>query len=122
MRMTFVNVGYGEAILVEYHDDSQPGGKFTVLIDGGGNEDAEFNGFPLRIRVLEYLLKIGIVHINLMVSTHIHEDHMCGLLEIARIMPVDNMWCNYRIPQCFIGSRIDPQIAESESEKNSSIQ
>lgn len=34
LTVTFVNVGYGEAILLECPDPSRPGGVFTALIDG----------------------------------------------------------------------------------------
>ena len=35
LTVTFVNVGYGEAILLESPDPSKPDGVFTALIDGG---------------------------------------------------------------------------------------
>ena len=35
LTVTFVNVGYGEAILLECPDSSKPDGVFTALIDGG---------------------------------------------------------------------------------------
>ena len=44
MKLTFVNVGYGEAILLECPDPAFPGGCFTMLIDGGGADPAEFAG------------------------------------------------------------------------------
>ena len=42
MKLTFVNVGYGEAMLLECPDPSRPGGVFTALIDGGSAEASEF--------------------------------------------------------------------------------
>lgn len=42
LTVTFVNVGYGEAILLECPDPSRPGGVFTALIDGGSAEESEF--------------------------------------------------------------------------------
>lgn len=44
MRITFVNVGYGDAILME----SDTG--YTALLDGGGNLPQEFEGDPYRVR------------------------------------------------------------------------
>ena len=41
MRITFVNVGYGDAILME----SDTG--YTALLDGGGNLPQEFEGDPM---------------------------------------------------------------------------
>ena len=42
MKLTFVNTGYGEAVLLELQDASRPGGVFTALIDGGGADPQEF--------------------------------------------------------------------------------
>ena len=78
LTVTFVNVGYGEAILLECPDPSRPGGVFTALIDGGSAEESEFaDRTSGRLPVEEYLTKRGIRHLDLAVSTHIHEDHLC---------------------------------------------
>ena len=84
LTVTFVNVGYGEAILLESPDPSKPDGVFTALIDGGSAEDSEFaDRSSGRVRIEEYLKKRGIRRLDLAVSTHIHEDHLCGLLLIV---------------------------------------
>ena len=79
LTVTFVNVGYGEAILLESPDPSKPDGVFTALIDGGSAEDSEFaDRSSGRVRIEEYLEKRGTRRLDLAVSTHIHEDHRCG--------------------------------------------
>ena len=81
MTLTFVNVGYGEAILVECPDDRLPDGRFTMLIDGGSAEAAEYAGSHTgRIPAADYLRRRNIRALNLVVSTHIHEDHVCRTL------------------------------------------
>ena len=61
LTVTFVNVGYGEAILLECPDPSRPGGVFTALIDGGSAEESEFaDRTSGRLPVEEYLTKRGI--------------------------------------------------------------
>ena len=93
LSVTFVNVGYGEAILLECPDTSRPGGAFTALIDGGSAEATEFSDRSSgRIRIEEYLARRGISRLDLAVSTHIHEDHICGLLRAAQIAPPDVLW------------------------------
>ena len=93
LTVTFVNVGYGEAILLECPDSSKPDGVFTALIDGGSAEDSEFaDRSSGRVRIEEYLKKRGILRLDLAVSTHIHEDHLCGLLRAARIAPPAVLW------------------------------
>ena len=91
--VTFVNVGYGEAILLECPDPTRPGGVFTALIDGGSAEESEFaDRSSGRLPVEEYLRQRGIRHLDLAVSTHIHEDHLCGLLRAVRVAPPDVLW------------------------------
>ena len=78
MRITFVNVGYGDAILME----SDTG--YTALLDGGGNLPQEFEGDPYRVRCAEYLRTRQIHHIDALLISHIHEDHVCGLLPVLK--------------------------------------
>ena len=70
LTVTFVNVGYGEAILLESPDPSKPDGVFTALIDGGSAEDSEFaDRSSGRVRIEEYLEKRGTRRLDLAVST-----------------------------------------------------
>jgi beta-lactamase superfamily II metal-dependent hydrolase len=117
MKITFINVGYGEAILVECFDKLHKDGRFTMLIDGGSNEASEFEGYPFRVRALDYLQKTGIKQLNLVVSTHIHEDHVCGLLQVVKNLPVNNFWCNYGMAEGFIKTKLDLALAENESQR-----
>lgn len=89
MKLTLINVGYGEAILAECRDDAFAGGVFTLLIDGGSAEQAEYAGNTTgRTPVTRFLRQRGIDHIHLMISSHIHEDHLCGLVPVtADILP-----------------------------------
>ena len=65
LTVTFVNVGYGEAILLESPDPSKPDGVFTALIDGGSAEDSEFaDRSSGRVRIEEYLKKHQIAYRN----------------------------------------------------------
>ncbi len=93
MKLTFVNVGYGEAVLLECPDPAFPGGVFVMLIDGGGAEAAEFaDRASGRIPLAEYLAGRKLSHIDLMVSTHIHEDHICGMVPAAEALPPAALW------------------------------
>ena len=42
LRLTFINVGYGEAILIDAPDAARPDGRSYALIDGGSAADSEF--------------------------------------------------------------------------------
>ena len=83
MTLTFVNVGYGEAILLECPDPARPGGRFVMAIDGGSIEEEEYQDRSSgRIPFMEYLCARGLDHIDVIANTHIHEDHPCGLVPI----------------------------------------
>lgn len=93
MKLTFVNVGYGEAILLECPDPRFADGVFVMVIDGGSGEAEEFSDRSTgRLPLAEYLRSFGPGHIDLMVSTHIHEDHICGLLSAARDFVPAALW------------------------------
>lgn len=93
MKLTFVNVGYGEAILLECPDQRRRGGRFVMVIDGGSGEPEEFrSSLSGRLPFGEYLKACGPDHIDLMVCTHIHEDHLCGLLSAAKIGTPSAFW------------------------------
>ena len=88
MKITFVNVGYGEAVLIQVPDKCCRDGIFTMLIDGGGGDEAEFSDSASgRIPCIDYLKQSGIGHIDVMLNTHIHEDHTSGLLQVAESLP-----------------------------------
>ena len=117
LTVTFVNVGYGEAILLECPDPTRSSGMFTALIDGGSAEESEFSDRSSgRLPVEEYLVKRGIRRLDLAVSTHIHEDHLCGLLRAARVAPPDVLW--QTLPPDFYKSLrlLDVSAAQTPSE------
>lgn len=92
-QVTFVNVGNGDAILIEVPDKDCRDGRFVMLIDGGSNENFEYaDASTGRIRVADYMEQKGIEHIDVMVCTHIHEDHTCGLLPAAGKWPPRVLW------------------------------
>lgn len=93
MKLTFVNVGYGEAIVAECPDPGCRDGTFVLVIDGGGAERSEFADRSTgRMPLAEYLERRGIGHIDCMVATHIHEDHTCGLLPAAKALAPAVLW------------------------------
>ena len=82
-RMSFINVGNGDAILLEIRNKSLKKGSFVMLIDGGSGEPAEYEYNDTgRMRVVEFLKRQQVDQIDVMVNTHIHEDHTCGLLDV----------------------------------------
>lgn len=84
LRVTFLDVGQGDAVLVE-----GPGG-FTALVDGGGRYDGSFD---TGARVLEPVLRTaGIGRLDLVVLSHAHPDHLNGLFAILERFTVGALW------------------------------
>jgi len=84
LRVTFIDVGQGDAALVE-----TPGGH-TLLIDGGGSFDGSFDPGE---RVIEPLLRArGIDRLDLVALSHPHPDHLNGLHRVLERFRVDRLW------------------------------
>ena len=73
MCVTVINVGYGDAILFQLKNG------YTALLDGGSALESEFEGDSYRIRSADYLARQQIEHLNAVIISHIHEDHVCGI-------------------------------------------
>lgn len=89
MRVTFINVGYGDAILFQAENG------YTALLDGGSDLDEEFAGDRFRIRAAEFLQKQGVTQIDDLIISHIHEDHVCGLEAVTQRIPVHRLSVPY---------------------------
>jgi len=84
LKLTFIDVGQGDSILVEF-----PGTK-KMLIDGGGIPD---DTFDIGDRVVSpFLWKKGIKKIQYLVLTHAHPDHMNGLKAVAKNFKIEEFW------------------------------
>ena len=86
MKLCFVNVGYGEAIVAQ--SDGH-----VVVIDGGPNRP-EVYAQPGTLPLAEYLRREGIRKIDCVIITHIHEDHIAGLVPVIEACTVGEIWCN----------------------------
>ncbi len=84
VRVTFIDVGQGDSILVE-----GPGG-FVMLVDGGGRYDSSFD---TGARVVEPVLRArGIARVDLAILSHPHPDHLNGLLRVLARFSVKTLW------------------------------
>jgi competence protein ComEC len=88
MEITFVNVGYGDAILLRNNGHA-------ALIDGGSSLEEEYTTGPNRIRLFDYLKKNNIGKLDFVILTHIHEDHVCGVADILRAIEVGMVYVPY---------------------------
>lgn len=74
--VVFLDVGQGDATLLLGDDGA------VVLVDGGPN--------PLRL--LSALQRYGIGHVDLLVASHPHSDHVAGLISVVAALPVGLLW------------------------------
>jgi len=75
LLFTFLNVGQGDATLIQMSD-----GK-TVLIDGGESDSG----------IVSQLQALGVQRIDLMIATHPHSDHIGGLVPVLQNFPVSKV-------------------------------
>jgi competence protein ComEC len=89
VQVTFLDVGQGDAALIEGP------GTFVALVDGGGAIAAASGGegFDPGARVIEPVLRRKIIgHIDLVVLSHPHPDHMNGLFRVLERFEVGTFW------------------------------
>jgi competence protein ComEC len=84
LRVTLIDVGQGESILVEFP------GRRVMLIDGGGLAGSSFD---VGERVVSPVLwRKGLKRIDTLVLTHAHPDHFGGLVAVARNFRIGEFW------------------------------
>ncbi len=72
LTVHFIDVGQGDAILIQSPDGE------NMLIDGGEREAG----------VMDYLRKNKVNSLDVLVATHPHSDHIGGLIEVLKTIPV----------------------------------
>jgi competence protein ComEC len=86
LRLTFIDVGHGDSILIEF-----PKGE-KMLMDGGGLYEDRFD---IGKKVIAPLLwKKKIRRIDTLVLTHPDPDHLKGLIFIASQFSIGQFWDN----------------------------
>ena len=86
LTLTFIDVGHGDCILVEF-----PKGK-RMLIDGGGLHEDRFD--VGKNVIAPFLWKKKIQRIDTLVLTHPDPDHLKGLNFIASQFKIGRFWDN----------------------------
>ena len=81
----FINVGYGDSILVELPDGR------NILIDGGDREGGA--------KVVEYLKRRNIEKLDMVIITHPHHDHLEGLFSVIKNYEIDIIIANEDISE-----------------------
>jgi competence protein ComEC len=84
LRVTFLDVGQGNAALLEV-----PKG-LCMLLDGGGFFDSQFDVGAKVVAPFLWNRKIG--RVDILLLSHPHPDHLNGLLFIAENFHVQEIW------------------------------
>jgi len=105
MQVHFINVGYGDAILITINN-------FVILVDGGTNRTAEYLA-PGCTRTEDYLNKLGYNKIDLLIISHLHDDHVSGLVNIVKHFQVKKIWINVKPEEStdIIAKRLLPVVS-----------
>ena len=88
LELFFCNVGDGDAIFLRERVPDQP--DYTVLIDAG-RPFVEPQEGSFRKEAIYHLLAHGVEHIDRMILTHPHIDHVGGALRILQHIPTDRL-------------------------------
>lgn len=73
----FLNVGQGDSILIKTPENHE------ILVDGGPQD--------FVMQELSEVLPFFVKHLDLIVLTHPHKDHVDGLIEVLKRFKVDNI-------------------------------
>ncbi len=83
MRITVLDVGQGDCILVQ-----APSGR-TMLVDAGGRYGEQASGWDIgREVVVPALMARGVRRVDVFIITHPHEDHIGGAAAVLDAVPV----------------------------------
>ena len=86
MRVDFIDVGQGDAILIRLP------GRHNLLVDAGGlpHQRATFDvGSKI---VVPYLRRQGVRELDAVIYTHPHDDHVGGLAAVVKALPVKHIF------------------------------
>lgn len=102
LTLDFINVGYGDAILIR--DMAAP---FTMLVDCGDISVGDSGPGSRRVSAANFLAEEGIDRLDLLVLTHLHRDHSGGLLQVLEQVSVGTFWTSYLPPEETWGGRVE---------------
>ena len=103
LKVHFIDVGQADAALLQCNGEN-------MLIDGGNAEDSNL--------MYTYLKKQNVTHLDYVIGTHAHEDHIGGLSGALRYASVDTAYC----PVTDYDSKVFRNFASSVENHNTALQ
>ncbi len=120
--MDFINVGNGDAILVrELVEGVQ---RFAMLVDCGhdnlirDDHPAPTDPRSCRIYAGDFLRKAGVDHLDILLVTHLHRDHIGGLGRVLDAVTVDRLLTVYAPPEGAAPLRTEGYPAMAKAARN----
>jgi len=92
LLVDFINVGYGDAILLREYDD---GKTFSLLVDCGDMDLGVLSKNSSRIMAVDFLKQQGMACLDILILTHLHKDHVGGILALCQSVKIGEVWTNY---------------------------
>ena len=122
LHLDFINVGNGDAILVqEFCGDAR---RFAMLIDCGhdclvrDDHKAQLDPRSQRIYAGDFLKKQGIDHLDVLLLTHFHRDHVGGLRRVLEAAEVDRLLTTYFPPKSCPPLEPDRDLSLAKAARN----
>ncbi len=110
LEINFVDIGQGDAALIR-----SPNGKY-IMIDTGGNDDANSTFDPGERILIPLLRRQGIRSIDLMLLSHPHADHIQGAESVLKYLKVDAVAVNPQFSQYPDGAALLQKFRQADSE------
>lgn len=101
--LDFINVGNGDSALVREIENGEQ--RFAMLVDCGhdnlvrDDHPGELDPRSRRIYAGDFLKKQGAAHLDLLLLTHFHRDHIGGLGRVLEAVTVDRLLATYLPPE-----------------------
>ena len=99
--LDFINVGNGDSILVRERQAGRD--VFAMLVDCGHDnlirDDHPVPERTSRIYAGDFLKKQGVTHLDVLLLTHFHRDHVGGLDRVLEAASVDRLIATYVPPE-----------------------
>ncbi len=101
--LDFINVGNGDSILIREMDRGSQ--RFAMLVDCGhdclirDDHGDALDPRSKRIFAGDFLRKNGVSHLDVLLVTHFHRDHIGGLRRILEAVTVGRLLTTYLPPQ-----------------------
>lgn len=118
LLLDFINIGYGDSILIRELNAQKP---FSMLIDCGDTATGDGGAGSKRISAADFLQCEGITHLDLIVLTHLHRDHIGGVGEVLSRFTADALWVPYLPPRHLWNLRAQPGDGFTKTARSSVV-